>query len=355
MVVKNRKPAAAAETAASVGGAAGGSAVPRGLEGVYNCWIEPHLEALMPYIRAAVPIIESIVKKMQAIYLQYIKPNWHDGLGDFCFAVLLLFFGGQFALTILAWGAFQQAGGGMIKRAWKELNTEYVDSMRKLQEDPEAKALFDQDKDGEVSIGEVATAVSSVIGADTPEEKQKARRMIGATMRCVDPNRLLDAITGFWAGLVAVIAALRSQLAACVSVGASIGQKGAEYAKDYLEKPLYEKFPDYKDWVDAGLRAGCSLIGILVSLFMARIVTAFNCAIKGAQKLAGIAIKKAHEAGYLTNVKDNGSKVQALAMGLTAVGLWYQFSSGFSCPTLLKLVLFPLLISENILTLIAAM
>ncbi|KAF4690540.1 hypothetical protein FOZ60_017275 [Perkinsus olseni] len=314
MVVKNRK-----ASGSSSGDAPAASTAPQGLEGLYQR-IEPHLEAIMPYIRAAVPIIESC-----------------------------------FALTILAWGAFQQAGGGMIKRAWKELKVEYVDSMKKLQEDPEAKAIFDKNNDGEVSIGEVATTMSSVIGAKTPEEKQKARRMVGATMRCVDPNRLLDAVTGFWAGMVAVIAALRSQLAACVSVGASIGQKGAEYAKVYLEKPLYEKFPDYKDWVDAGLRAGCSLIGILVSLFMARIVTAFNCAIKGAQRLAEMAVKALHDAGYLPNVKDRGSRVQTIAMALTAFGLWYQFSTGFSCPTLMKIVLFPLLISENILTLIAAL
>lgn len=165
-----------------------------------------------------------------------------------------------------------------------------------------------------------------MIGAKTPEEKQKARRMVGATMRCVDPNRLLDATTGFWAGIVAVIAALRSQLAACVSIGASIGQKGAEYAKVYLERPLYEKFPDYKEWVDAGLRAGCSLIGIMVSLFMARIVTAFNCAVKGAQRLAEMTVKAVHKAGYLPQVKDKGSKVQTLAMALTALGLWYQVS-----------------------------
>lgn len=160
MVVKNRKatggPVGAGSNVSSSG------RIPQGLEGLYQS-IEPHLEAIMPYLRAAVPIIESGVKKANGVYTKYIQPNWHDGLGDFCFAILLLFFGGQFALTILAWGAFQQAGGGMIKRAWKELNSEYVESMRKLQEDPEAKAMFDRNDDGEVSIGEVGGALLSSV------------------------------------------------------------------------------------------------------------------------------------------------------------------------------------------------
>merc|ERR1712151_492043 len=108
--------------------------------------------------------------------------------------------------------------------------------------------------------------------ADNDKEKAVARQKMAVLLRCVDPNKILDASKGLWIGIVAVISTLRSRLAYCVSLGASIGHSICDFLKLHVQRFLYDAFPTQKKWVDFGLRSGCGLLGILISLALTRIV-----------------------------------------------------------------------------------
>jgi hypothetical protein len=294
---------------------------------------------------AAVPYVNQGIFYGRELYHKY----WQDSYGEIAYCLLLVFLGGNFALTILAMQAFEQAGGAKIRESFQDLKKTYDESMKKMQNDPNAKALFDKDGDGKVTIDEVAVVlVQAALNAKDPASLKTANVL----MRCVNPQNLLDAVVGFWAGLVAVIAILKSNLAKAVSNGASIGQKVLVYAKVGATKPLYERFPEHKNWVDAGLQVICGLFGILLSLMIVRLESALNSALNGATRLSHIIMEQVKRRN-MVEVQYYSTCSQAIIVALVFMGLNFQLSSGFSLPWYLKLLFLPLWIFENILIILA--
>ena len=306
--------------------------------------IRPHIIALLPYLDTA-------WKRSYQLYCDY----WKDGYGEILWCLLLIYFGGQFALTILAAQAFDQAGGSIIRSSLAELKTTYRESMSKLQSDPDAKSLFDKDGDGTVTIEEVIVSFGEVLTSEDPKVQSSALRMTSVGLRCIDPNRLLEASVGFWAGFVAVIATLKSNLAKSVSNGAMIGDHLLRSFKVFLEKPLYERFPGHKDWVDVGLKAGFGLIGISFALLVVRVVSAFNSALNGAHRLADILMRAARIRGLLKlEPTHEATANQALIVFFVFSGINWQLSTGFSLPWYLRIALLPLSLFETTVSLVSA-
>merc|ERR1712078_357396 len=90
--------------------------------------------------------------------------------------------------------------------------------------------------------------------AKTDEEKSAARTKTALILKCIDPNKLLDAFLGLWTGPVAVLATLRSKFVRVVSIGASAGQRVADTLTPWLKPRLYAMFPQHQSWVDFSLR-----------------------------------------------------------------------------------------------------
>ena len=299
---------------------------------------------IRPYLEAAAPHLSAAWVKGYKLYLDY----WQDGYGEIAWCLMLIFFGGQFALTILAIQAFNQAGGSIIKQSLADLRVTFKDSMHNLQEDPDAKSLFDKDGDGHVTIEEVLVSFADVVTSEDPKVKAQALRMTSVGLKCIDPNRIIEAGIGFWAGFVAVIATLRSNLAKAVSNGAMIGEHVLRYVKVYCEKPLYESYPDHKPWVDAGLKTACAFFGIMISFLVVRLVSAFNSALQGAHRLSDIIVNNIKIRKAISmDAKQESTLNQVILVFLVFWGLNWQLSNGFSLPWYLRLVLLPLIVFES--------
>jgi hypothetical protein len=305
---------------------------------------------IVPYVESSLPYLKAGWDHSKRLYRDY----WSAGYGEILYCFLLVFFGGQFALTILAIQAFNQTGGVIIEASMHELKSNYEQGMRKLQDEPGAKQFFDRDGDGIVTSEEVLLALKDVISSDDPKIKANGILMTSICMKCVDPHKLVEAIVGLWAGLIAVIATLKSTLAKNVSNGAKIGEHLLSYIRVYLEKPLYEYFPEHKSWVDVGLQAGCALTGIVISLMVVRVVSAFNSALNGAHRLAEIAMGQLRARGLLKDPVQESTLSQAIVILLVFMGINWQLSTGFSLPWYLRPVLLPLSVFESITTLVAA-
>ena len=326
-----------------------------GLSSIAKFWnqAQPHLAQVQPYMSKMLPVLMATGKVANKVTRDYVAPFYTDQLGRVMWNVILVFFGGQFALTIMAIQAFNIAGASMIRSSLAQLRTSYYQAMEKLKNDPEAKAVFDANGDGMIQLEEVSTAVISSLTNDSKEKRDKSIKMVSLCLRAIDPNRISEAFTGFIMGLMAVIATLRSNIAKCISVGAKIGEHISELAKSRAQKPLYEKFPQHKQWVDVGLQSSSTFVGVVFSLMLVKVVNAFNCALDGSRGLTNQLIRFAHSKGRLLSVNENDRSVRALVLGIAFVGVMTQLKAAFKCPWYLKLVLLPAVLSENILSILS--
>ena len=326
-----------------------------GLSAIAKFWnqAQPHLAQVQPYMSRMLPILMSTGKVANRVTRDYVAPFYTDQLGRVMWNVILVFFGGQFALTIMAIQAFNIAGASMIRSSLAQLRTSYYQAMEKLRSDPEAKAVFDANGDGVVELDEVGMAVLTSLTNESKEKREKSMKMVSICLRAIDPHRISEAFTGFIMGLMAVIATLRSNMAKCISVGAKIGEHITDLLKTRAQKPLYEKFPQHKQWVDVGLQSSSTLIGVVFSLMLVKVVNAFNCALDGSRGLTNQLIRYAHSKGRLLSVNESDRSVRAVVIGIAFVGVMTQLKAAFKCPWYLKLVLLPAVLSENILSILS--
>ena len=321
------------------------------LEGIVRFWekAQPHLARIKPMITRLLPIIATAGKQTKNVVERYVVPHYTDDVGRIMWNVILVFFGGQFAMTIMALQAFQMTGSSLIQTSLQQLREQYVQSMARFQNDPDAREIFDSNNDGVITLDEVSQAVISSYSGETDSIRTKSKKIVSICLRCVDPSKINAAFQGFLMGLLAIIATLKSTLGKVLSVGAKIGEHLGAFLKSKTQKALYERYPEHKDWVDMGLRSGSTLLGVIASFMLMKVMNAFNCALQGAQSLSAVVLDVAHKRGRLLNVRPNDTSVQALTMGIVFVGVMTQFKSGFKLPWYLKLALFPVVISENVL------
>lgn len=311
---------------------------------------EPHLTKIRPYLDKVIPLLSQAASTASHVGRNVILPHYTDEMGRVMWNVILVFFGGQFALTIMAIQAFKMTGSVMIRNSLAQMRESYHDAMAKLSSDPEARSLFDANGDGNVSLEELGQAVLATL---TKNGGGRSRQIVAVCLKCIDPNKIVDSVSGFMVGSMAIVAILRSQIAKCVSIGAQIGTHIASFIRARSEKSLYEKYPEHKNWIDASLRSGSALVGIIISFMLVKVVNSFNCALQGAEGLSKQALAFAHRRGKLLSVKPNDNAVQALAMALVFVGVTWQVKTKFGCPWYLKIILLPAVISENLLALLA--
>merc|ERR1719387_2718337 len=110
-------------------------------------------------------------------------------------------------------------------KSWEELKESYETAKEAISKDEAAKAAFDTDGDGTIGPQELLLGVRDIMVATTEKEKAAARKKVMFIMKCIDPNKILDACVGLWTGLVAVLATLRSRMVHCVGIGAGVGNR----------------------------------------------------------------------------------------------------------------------------------
>lgn len=314
---------------------------------------EPHFARVRPYLQRILPLLLAASKQAVSLSQKFLTPYYTDDIGRVMWNVILVFFGGQFALTIMAIQAFELTGSVVIENSLRQLREQYHEAMARFHQDPDAKELFDSNNDGEITMDEVTKAVMASVNGETSTIRERSRKLVSICMRCIDPNRLADAVSGFMMGSLAVIATLRSRLAKSVAMGTKIGQNISAFLRAQSEKGLYDKFPQHKEWVDVSLKTGAAVIGIIVSFTLTRVINAFTCALQGSESLVGILLDYAHRKGKLLYLRQGDAIVQAFTFALLFAGVMTQVKSRFSLPWYIKITLLPAVISETLLSALA--
>lgn len=340
---------------------------------------KPYYDKAKPYIEQAKPYLKkAYVLACQAydLFMTKVWPYYSHDAVTMTFAIVLLFFGGQFALTIACVQAFKMTGAVYINSSMEQMKKCYNDALEHILEDEESKNLFDENDDGDIDWYEIFIVFKELATAADAKEKERAKKRLTILMKAIDPNILLDALGGFWMGVAAIISTLRSRFAYCVSLGTQIGQTVCQTLKDYTQKPLRAMFPGQEKWVDFAIRSACGILGIIISLFLARVVSAVSSSLQGATALTKwlhrwynemtrdkskeALARKTRFSQYVFSmpaVSEAGSKLnkneKVTMYALASLGFLFQLWTRFDLPWLIKLPLFPVYVLEGCLSWVA--
>lgn len=313
--------------------------------------------AAYPYCAAAAEYVDVGYQRAKPYIDRYWKPEYLQLLGG----VVLLFFGGTFAMTIACFMAVRLSGWATIKKSWSILRRNYREGMESFEQDPAAKKFFDRDGDGRISGAEIGSAGKMLFSGSADQKK-----MVLMNLRCVfvaiDPNEVMSGIGGLWQTAIAVVATLRSKFAKDVALGASIGSMLSNQVGVYL-KPLVQKgvADDLKQWADFLVDGGCRFVGISLALIMVRVVGAFHSAVLGGQLMARFALQFLANkqnipiAGDSQSIHLEGTTLfVGIQYGMAALGFYWQLTQGFGINSIwLRMLLLPFSVCEWVLTILA--
>jgi len=163
------------------------------------------------------------------------------------------------------------------------------------------------------------------------------------------PQKLQEALSGIYAGLVSVLATLRLQFARTITLGSTIGEVIASPAIKYGHPIIAAMVPsDYHKWIDVILTYIARSIGVSIAWTLSRIVATVHSAMRGSQVFCESFARWTGKRGYM--LLSNGYWDEVFICVCAVLGFYIQIKSWFSLPWILYLPLFPVVITERILT-----
>eukprot|EP00746_Dinoflagellata_sp_MGD_P140016 gnl/MRDRNA2_/MRDRNA2_73342_c0_seq1.p1 gnl/MRDRNA2_/MRDRNA2_73342_c0~~gnl/MRDRNA2_/MRDRNA2_73342_c0_seq1.p1 ORF type:complete len:367 (+),score=41.36 gnl/MRDRNA2_/MRDRNA2_73342_c0_seq1:77-1177(+) len=260
------------------------------------------------------------------------------------FAFVLLFFGGQFSLTIACVQAFQRTGWQLTCRSCQELRSKYRCSVIELMNNSATCDLFPNRSSNPM---ELLTTVRDTIASTSSEQQELARRRVSLLVNCIDPGDVANVITSFWTGVAAVLATVRSRIIFSVAIGANVGREVGKSIEPLVLPKLTAALPNHANWMHFSLRTVSDMLGIISSLLMVRVASALNSALQGASILLETALP------YIMG--QHSAKLEpTYVWGLACFGFLLQISYGLDMPLFVKIPLTPFYILEYALRSLAS-
>lgn len=300
--------------------------------------IGPHLEKAGPYIAKAGELLDKAEPYVLAFiaYCQHIwtklEPYHPMEFLPAIVGFILVFFGGNFFTLCATFEAYRLVGYDKTKEALVDLYHSYTVAIEASRKDD----VLDEDGDGVADVKQIS-------------KKQLVVRKMSVVAKAVDPERVSDALTAIYAGLIAVVATLRVRFAACVTLGTTVGDIAHGFVDAHLSPVLRELTPDdYKKWVGPGVKYGCKLFGISMAWTIQRMISAYHSSVRGAQLFARGVLHYMVRRGYLqaNAVDETGRFFNIFIFVFAFVGFWNQFMTGFSLPFPLNILLIPVRMAE---------
>eukprot|EP01134_Creolimax_fragrantissima_P003078 CFRG3078T1 len=245
--------------------------------------------------------------------------------------LLMVFYGGEYMLTISAVEAFRLMGYHQVKAALLVLKKNYQQVAKENRKDN----LVDADGDGIADVHQLT-------------ESELTSRKIRLVLRTIDPAEVQAGGHVLLMSWCAVIATLKIKFAEAVTLGATLGESLEELATPFVAPPLKKLLDDdYEKWIPTIIQLVTKSIGVTIAWSIFRIIGAFFTAVRGAALFVG---------GFLSYLKNNNFiefsihpaslSFNAIAGVLAVTGFYSQISSDFTTGFLMNLVLFPFNIIE---------
>jgi hypothetical protein len=256
--------------------------------------VKPFTENLIKLFATIFPywiLAKQYASKGWTLIKPYYEKYYVPEMAECAIGLVLMFFGGQYAMTIACYTALQISGWPIIKSSWQKIQHNYQAAKEAFDKDPQAKAYVDENNDGDISTDEILHAATRFFKG-TGEEKLKAITSLKAVILAVDPQEVMNGIGGIWGSLLTVIATLRSAFAKDVALGVSLGENLTKSLSKYVRPWIIQhQDKEFKQWIDFLFSTSCKMIGIGLALVLARLVSAFHSAIKGGNVVAHLSFR----------------------------------------------------------------
>jgi len=255
----------------------------------------------------------------------------------------MAFFGGSFLVTIAACEAFRASGAyESTMQAVFDIQKDYRLVLEADKKDNE----LDEDGDGIADVKQIS-------------KDELVKRKLRLVFKSVNPERVMNALAAIYAGFIAVIAALKVQFARALALGNSIGEVVTKPALQYGEPKLDELVPEeYRKWNKHVLSMICKVTAVMIAWFLQRVISTVHSAVKGgtlfAESLLNYLIKQGklgseNPEKFMTSDKKRDME-QKLSVGITILGVLFQFYMGWGLIFPLNILLLPFTMLEWFLT-----
>jgi len=296
------------------------------------------VDTMLPTILHLYSIANEYFVKYKAQWNSVVPPEVNTVILGLC----LCLYGGNFPALIATITAIHQSGQGYkLKQAVIDIY-EQVKKASKVMEEDEVIKQLDKNADGVVNLEEIAAALQE-------QGKGLLVTVMPLVMTRVDPHVINDAIASVWAIWCSVMITLQSVFAQQISMGMQVGDIISVTAKRHIT-PIVAKNLDknYKVWADYGVTVGCKFCGVLVAMFLAKLIGGFMSAMQGGEIIAKVAIATGKD--YQIVVTDDTDNLQSILTYIFGgLGFYYQLTSGFSINIFLQILFIPASMAEMVL------
>jgi len=294
------------------------------------------LQAVVPVIgkmcKTVFPVLEAIMKYGKLAYKEYTARNLQIYLPIFIGAILVLY-GGTFMFLIAAVEAYRISGWEKTAKCIRELQVNYK---RVMEEDAKDDKWLDKDDDGDGRTN-----------AEEMTDEEYLHHKVHMIMSVVEPQQVMDALTGISSGFFAVLATLKVKFAEAVTLGVCLGKMAEKGIKKLFLRELQNLAGDYKKWVDPCLTYLCRFVGISFAYTLQRVIYAFYTSVRGADiiLMCVAALMSAKRKGDLVDSETN-TKWLIAKLGIGLLGFFKQLVWGFGLTFPLNVLLSPALAAD---------
>jgi len=268
--------------------------------------------------------------------------NFNANMNCVILGFFMCFYGGSFpALFTTATAILQSGQWNTLKKGVITAYNQFKKACGVIQEDEIIKAL-DKNEDGKVSLEEIVVGLNK-------GGKGLLVTVIPLVMERVDPNVMNEAIISIGAIWCTVMITLKSIFARQVTMGMQVGDVVFGSVKNHIAPAVIESVgKEYKVWAEYGVLIGCKFGGVLLAMFLARLVGGFTCAMQGGGIIAkGMMPITCHYFSLSQHDMKTWKSVTTYTIG--GIGFLYQLASGFSMNIIFKLLFAPAVIAEMVI------
>ena len=298
-------------------------------------------QAVKPYVRkleTAVPVMGKALKVISPL----LEKGWDLGVKAYgvykkkklerylplVAGLVLIMYGGTFMFLIAAVEAYRVTGWERTAKCFADIRANYV-RVKKADEEDDRRLARDDDGDGRTLEEEM-------------DDEEYLYHKASMVLKVVEPQQLMDALSGISAGFFAVIATLKAKFAESVTLGICLGKMFEKAIKGVFLKEVQSIMGRYRKWADPMITYLCRFIGISIAYTLQRVIFSFYSAVRGADIfLAALAVTLAWKADVETSININ-----AIKLGLGILGFVKQLYTGYGVFFPLNILLAPAFIAD---------
>jgi len=295
--------------------------------------ITPIIEKVLPYLRQASEIINQV-------YVKVVEP--YSAEIQLLISVVMLFWGGNFAFTFIAYTALKTFGIDKLVNAFRTL----YEQLQKVNYD-DLQALKNLKKGVEDSVTESKDKMNNLESVKenmgkVGKQLQDINAFFKNFLTKMDPQTIEECVGVIITAFLAVIASLQSIIAQSVTmgmtVGGVIGNQADIYVIPYLKKKVSE---DLHEWIKPGFNFVINSVSVLFSYILQRWIIIFSICSSCAEVIVNRLKEKEMFQQYL-----NDSNSSFVVSAIVVLALMKQVIFGYEIWSIFTLFLFPFYLTE---------